>query len=605
MHSQGMNPPEALRAGRRALDGIREFILLDDWTWEPETRSWWLHGRITLEIEANDFVPPASDWYIKVSPAYPWGVIAFYPASTGGLQHTFPHQNYNGDDPGVCRWRQGRLCADTGGRVLGRHGYDIEPFDVHERLAWHVQRVMEWLQAASLGDLARGGDPFELPDFRRTSQVTLAFNETRENLDTWNVVAESVGLADLALMPGATETSYIRAFKTLKGVPVVEMQWGKFLAETTEPMPVALWIRFPSTPVLEPWQAPMTWGEMRTALQEQAADLNQLLRQGATKIRDGESHILLLGFPIPEVFSGPLVRMHWLATKLPTLTINNPRGFRPTNDLGRWQQDRDVLLSDATSIEWISTENWSTEEFSGRGRLAPTFIDRKVALIGAGALGSVIGELLVRAGVNVVTVCDGDSLHAGNLVRHTLSLESVGGNKAKEVARKLNASSPHVTVSAVRSGLSYGQEASALGITSADLVIDCTGSDEALKWLAQIEFSGRTMFASISLGMFANRLFVFCASGSSFPIDRFFEAVGPWITREMSESYETELPREGIGCWHPLFPARIDDIWMMASAAVKVIEAKLELVTEEPTLSVIEQVYDDGRFTGLRTVYAA
>ena len=114
MPNQAIAPSESLRAGRRALDGIREFSLLADWEWVPDSGSWWLHGRICLELPVNAFIPSVSDWYMKVSPAYSFGVIAFYPASKGGLQHTFPHQNYNGDDPGACRWRQGRLCVDTG-----------------------------------------------------------------------------------------------------------------------------------------------------------------------------------------------------------------------------------------------------------------------------------------------------------------------------------------------------------------------------------------------------------------------------------------------------------------------------------------------------------
>ena len=134
MPSQATPPPESLRAGRRALDGIKEFSLLDDWEWVPESDSWWLRGRIQLELRDHPFIPDAPEWYIKASAAYPSGVIAFYPASIGGLKHTFPHQNYNGADPGDCRWRQGRLCVDTGIGTLGRHGYDTEPFDPHRRL---------------------------------------------------------------------------------------------------------------------------------------------------------------------------------------------------------------------------------------------------------------------------------------------------------------------------------------------------------------------------------------------------------------------------------------------------------------------------------------
>ena len=605
MPSQAIAPSESLRAGRRALDGIREFSLLEDWEWVPESGSWWLHGRISLELPVNTFIPSVSDWYVKGSPAYPFGAIAFYPASTGGLQHTLPHQNYNGDDPGTSRWRQGRLCVDTGIGSLGRHGYDIEPFDAHRRLAWHVGRLMEWLRAADAGNLVREGDPFELPDFCQKSSPTLAFNETQASLEGWTRVTDSVGLAELIAVPGASQVWCLKSFNSLQGRPLVIMEWGAFLSGISEPLRTALWIRLPSTPVLEPWQAPMTWGEVRYALQEQEVDLDQLLREGVAGIRDGESHFLLLGFPIPEVVGGVPARMHWLATKLPALTVSTPHGFRPTNDRGRWWRDRELVLSDRTPVEWLNTESWSTGELSARGRLAPALVGRRVALIGAGALGSVIAELLVRGGVKTVTVCDGDTLHAGNLVRHTLTLESAGFNKAGAVTRKLNTSSPHAEVTASESYLLHGQDSPPSELASSDLIIDCTGSDDALNRLAQIKFSNPTGFASVSLGMFGKRAFVFSSSGNEFPLDRFLEAVGPWIIKEREENSGTELPWEGVGCWHPLFPARVDDIWMMASAAIKIIEADLESLPREPVLSVIEQINDDGRFVGLRMVHAS
>ena len=188
---------------------------------------------------------------------------------------------------------------------------------------------------------------------------------------------------------------------------------------------------------------------------------------------------------------------------------------------------------------------------------------------------------------------------------HTLTLESAGSNKAGAVTRKLNTSSPNAEVTASESYLLHGQDSPPSELASSDLIIDCTGSDDALNRLAQIKFSNPTGFASVSLGMFGKRAFVFSSSGNAFPLDRFLEAVGPWIIKEREENSGTELPREGVGCWHPLFPARVDDIWMMASAAIKIIEADLELLPGEPVLSVIEQINDDGRFVGLRMVHAS
>lgn len=42
---------------------------------------------------------------------------------------------------------------------------------------------------------------------------------------------------------------------------------------------------------------------------------------------------------------------------------------------------------------------------------------------------------------------------------------------------------------------------------------------------------------------------------------------------EKSENQNIIFPREGIGCYHPLFPARLDDIWTMAGLAIRELEA--------------------------------
>ena len=80
------------------------------------------------------------------------------------------------------------------------------------------------------------------------------------------------------------------------------------------------------------------------------------------------------------------------------------------------------------------------------------------------------------------------------------------------------------------------------------------------------------------------------------------ERLGPWLKREQEENTGRELPREGIGCWHPLFPARVDDIWVLAGITVKYLEGILSSSQLEPNLTVFEQSYDETGFTGFRKV---
>jgi hypothetical protein len=108
------------------------------------------------------------------------------------------------------------------------------------------------------------------------------------------------------------------------------------------------------------------------------------------------------------------------------------------------------------------------------------------------------------------------------------------------------------------------------------------------------------LFVSISLGFQARRLFCFTASGASFPHATFSALLAPWLQQELKEHANQELPREGIGCWHPVFPARVDDVWMLASIAVKQLESIITRLPAQPELTVFEQHYDNSAFVGVR-----
>ena len=104
-------------------------------------------------------------------------------------------------------------------------------------------------------------------------------------------------------------------------------------------------------------------------------------------------------------------------------------------------------------------------------------------------------------------------------------------------------------------------------------------------------------------GLHARRIFCFVASGLTFPADDFLRTIDPWLQLE-SQGFEIEsLPRDGPGCWSFRHPARIDDVWMMTAAALKVVEQSMVHSPETPKLVVIEQqLDDDGNFMGTKLI---
>ncbi len=287
---------------------------------------------------------------------------------------------------------------------------------------------------------------------------------------------------------------------------------------------------------------------------------------------------------------------------------NCARGIRAWPDSGQianrpatsWTVDG--LLGGEAVIEWLSGESRETAQLVSRGALPASIADKHALILGCGSLGSAVAELFKRAGMKHLTVIDGQALQVGNLCRHTLSMPDIKGNKAEALALRLNEARPHGFVDFVPRDFHRSMENSSL--QRCDLVVDCTAEDSLLRELERFPWEGARRFVSLSLGYKARRLFCFIADADTFPHDAFAVAIRSWIEQERHEHGPDDFPREGIGCWHPVFPARLDDVWLMASTAVKLLDGASDRSFTTPELIVFEQQFVDEIFVGVRRAQA-
>jgi hypothetical protein len=594
--------------GRRALEGVAQVLVLHDLFWHEAAGAWILHCRLRLNVHSDDPALDPSDWFVHISDDYPWGKIEFYPAKEGGISKTFPHQQHNNDWKSEVPWRQGNICVRTSTFTLQREAYDLEFFEAHRRLRWNVERAIDWLVAASEENLIQTGDPFELPDFPIAPKYpeVVAFLSRGSCLQLWQDIPDQYGMASFIRFREDPDVFVVERFQSCKGRDLVTESLAYGLEAHHCQKIKGAWIRLPRPPILDPWQAPGTWAELRTACQHMGVDLDRCLN-GVTphlrekKQKDAIRHVLLLGFPIPDRIGDPDHIMHWQALALPKLSSLDSPGFRQ-NEQGARYRDRTIVLQDTRRLDWQNSQNWTDDQISTRGRLPVELRSMKVALIGAGAVGSVLGELLVRSGVHHLVLLDKDKFEVGNLVRHTLGMASIGENKAMAVARHLNLTSPHAQIEYVDAMFPPTQQNHQSLIDEADLVIDCTGSDEVLHWLEVSRWDRAKRFVSVSLGMKARRLFVLCCSGLAFAHEAFRPKLNEWLARDAEEHTNEPLPREGIGCWHPAFPARLDDIVVMVGAALKSIEWYIGAGDNRRLLIVYEQNWENGTFLGVHQV---
>jgi hypothetical protein len=599
-------PPlsEDLRLGRRALEGIPEAQILEDFRWWDAVELWGMKCRLTVEVCPEGLVPEVTDWFLLVHPDYPAGPISLRPAKVGGITATFPHQAFNSEGRAEVSWREGTLCLNTDLAVLRRQGLDEEPWAAGSRLAWYVKRALEWLYLASRDKLVKAGYYFELPWYPPDPGKLLVFSESAASLGVWLESSAKSGFVKLTKVPAAKPVFVVRSFEDREHREILSPHWGSFLNVTGRPAPLGVWLLVDHPIALRPWQAPATWGELRKQLAGQGVNLKERLEELSPSLRDHDlppekrpKHPLLLGFPVPNKVGEPPVRVHWLAVDLPPLSAGTDyaNGFRK-REKGYRQRDARLLQNDRP-LKWVPSECWEKDELSGRGRLGPGSRGRSVVLLGAGALGSAIGDLLVRGGVDDLTVFDPETLEAGNLVRHTLSLAEIGANKAEALARRLDQAAPSAAITGV--GRAFPDRL--VDCDRAELILDATGDDDVLRHLQRHPWTYERWFASVWVGMHARRIYCFSSRGKTFPAETCLELFEPWRVLESGEYSGEEPPRPGVGCWLPVFPARADDIWLAAAILVKHLDRLLAQGSIDPVLAVYEQS-DDPDSPGVRRV---
>ena len=140
---------------------------------------------------------------------------------------------------------------------------------------------------------------------------------------------------------------------------------------------------------------------------------------------------------------------------LPILLANNP-------DIKRGK----LIRADPS---YIQTRNSNT--------LGGALKDKKVLLLGAGAIGGYAAKILSSHGAGwgtrgKFTICDNDKFSVENISRHLLGAAQIGEEKAEALANRVRSDTPHLNVVAVTSIFADAYDS----LSGFDLVVDATGS---------------------------------------------------------------------------------------------------------------------------------
>lgn len=110
------------------------------------------------------------------------------------------------------------------------------------------------------------------------------------------------------------------------------------------------------------------------------------------------------------------------------------------------------------------------------------------------------------------------------------------------------------------------------------------------------------IFFSTAVGLGAKRVYMYLSKDSHPTTKSFIALCEPYSQLDRDECDLSELPRDGIGCWHPLFPARADDMWLAACTSLKTLEAFFADTEHKTLTAIFENKKVGGIFAGYQPV---
>ncbi|MDP8159847.1 ThiF family adenylyltransferase [Pasteurella atlantica] len=230
-------------------------------------------------------------------------------------------------------------------------------------------------------------------------------------------------------------------------------------------------------------------------------------------------------------------------------------------------------------VDWAITQNCSYQYFFGRGAFSPKLTDKKILIIGVGAIGSQVSRTLTKSGCRNLTLTDYDQKNPENVCRSEFDFFTGLSDKVSELASILMNISPFVDLHSIPNFITeYGLKLSTYAehrekikeaLNSFDYIFDCSTDDDLMFLLDSLEI--KTQIFNLSISNHAKEL----VCGLSPNVYRAFQHQFKHNIKN-----DTEDLYNPTGCWSPTFKASYNDIATLVQFAL--LHINNQLVRELP-----------------------
>ncbi len=282
--------------------------------------------------------------------------------------------------------------------------------------------------------------------------------------------------------------------------------------------------------------------------------LHRCEKKYKNKKRNGQLIPLYVGYKISDV------EIHWQVALLEI-------GKFPIEGIKKHQKWSTVLIKE--QITWGISRNSSYKYFFGRGAFSENLVNKKILIIGTGAIGSIIARTLTKGGCTKIDLCDYDIKEPENVCRSEFQFATGITDKVEELSNILSHISPFIEVGSVNQ-LCFERIAKALYkdhesqqelgefLNSYDLIFDCSTDNDLMYILNQLELTCDVINMSIT-------------NKAQELVCAFYPNIYDFVTKQFSEllDHDSEDLYNPTGCWSPTFKASYNDINLLVQYALK------------------------------------
>lgn len=313
------------------------------------------------------------------------------------------------------------------------------------------------------------------------------------------------------------------------------------------------------------------------------------LKLAAVFSKEGESVHFVVGLPMRRSADGE-ARMHIAVWTIPSISGDLLRKIvAKSSDSDaiseiKTEVGNDLLeIVERTSVLWCRVMEEREEIVVRRDLDTPlaTLKDKKILILGCGALGSWVAEMISRSSPASVDLVDAGLVKPGVLIRQNFSPDDYGNSKAKALAQRIEQFAPNISVLSYHGDAHDFIAADLNRFSQYDLVLDCTASPIFQMKLERdwVSFRGKTpkMASMIIDSQARNVLALSVETGSPVGIwDGYIrlkhrlclEGSLGFVDAFYSGSADSHLFQPEPGCSDPTFVGSMADVVELSATAL-------------------------------------